>query len=875
MNNNSFREQIKAYLVNYEIDRKQTVFFAWLCAVRALPFLGGRGHFDYHEEKEIQRYLYAIIRALDASCYYYAWEWKGNDDYLTYIYAAKTANRAYFYAADTARVAYISVAARTVKDKIIADIAAARAAAAYDAATAATIAANFNVDLKSTIIDDIQIIKNSKVMFLGKSKTLRFNNILDLKGKIWTNFKTALAGVGCSYWGDLYEGIYNNYFELSELDKEALERRMKVPNEIQEQGAAAVAAYLVELEQGEVKHLNEARIIILGEKGAGKTCLARRLKTPKAIMTTDKESTAGVDITLWQPEQEDLNIHIWDFAGQTVTHAVHKFFLSERCLYILVYDGRTEGRNRLEYWLSQIKNYGGKSEVFIFINKRDADAPAIPINSLKEKYPIAGNSILSIQDDKNLLNNFRKDVIEYIKNSPSWNNQLIPANYFKVKKKLEQRFAENPKIEYINIDEFNQIAKENEIAEPAVLLKNLHALGICLQYEDMDDFDTLILNPEWISHGIYRIINWVQGKGEYSISVNEFSVIFENDDVRYPKDKYPFLYELMKRYELAYETDGKDCLIIPHLMREDRPVSLPDFYENESLKFRYKAEQTLPPNPISQFIVRHNKEIKKEGEKILVWRHGVVLEDGNGSIALVREWEEEREITVSVKGKDKTAYLDKLRKTLNKIFDDIFKSNESGKPELQYNIIRPEPIPYEKEKPLPAAQIATHVIKQLPFLDPVTEQLIDLKPTVVAFNINIYHNSTNTSYHGRDFKVDNSIQTFNYNNCNIELQGNLNDLACTLRRKGEIEDAEALEDAAGALSQAEQCTTPEEVKKKGIINKLKRIINELEDENSTLYKTIRGIKNGISIAKDIANGYNDIAQWCGLPQVPKLFLKKE
>jgi len=64
------------------------------------------------------------------------------------------------------------------------------------------------------------------------------------------------------------------------------------------------------------------------------------------------------------------------------------------------------------------------------------------------------------------------------------------------------------------------------------------------------------------------------------------------------------------------------------------------------------------------------------------------------------------------------------------------------------------------------------------------------------------------------------------------------------------------------------------VKKKGIAGRLQRLVEDLEDEDSKLHKTVKGIKHGIGIAQDIAKGYNDIAQWAGLPQVPKPFLKK-
>jgi hypothetical protein len=139
--------------------------------------------------------------------------------------------------------------------------------------------------------------------------------------------------------------------------------------------------------------------------------------------------------------------------------------------------------------------------------------------------------------------------------------------------------------------------------------------------------------------------------------------------------------------------------------------------------------------------------------------------------------------------------------------------------------------------------------------------------------VNIYNIKVDNVVGGHATFTDNST-TFNFQNCNISLQGNLNDLASSLKRAGNIEDAEILEEAAVALESVETCQTPEEVKKKGVLNKLKRILEDLGDEESKLHKTVEGIKKGISIAQDIAKGYNDIAQWVGLPQVPKSFLKK-
>jgi hypothetical protein len=127
--------------------------------------------------------------------------------------------------------------------------------------------------------------------------------------------------------------------------------------------------------------------------------------------------------------------------------------------------------------------------------------------------------------------------------------------------------------------------------------------------------------------------------------------------------------------------------------------------------------------------------------------------------------------------------------------------------------------------------------------------------------------------HGNQFFSDKSKHiTFNFKNCNLNLQSNLNDLAQLLTESGNKEEAKELTKTAKALEQAEEYKTKEEVQKKGIANRLQRLVNDLQDENSRLYRTVKGIKHGINIAQNIANGYNDIAQWVGLPQVPKPFL---
>jgi len=91
----------------------------------------------------------------------------------------------------------------------------------------------------------------------------------------------------------------------------------------------------------------------------------------------------------------------------------------------------------------------------------------------------------------------------------------------------------------------------------------------------------------------------------------------------------------------------------------------------------------------------------------------------------------------------------------------------------------------------------------------------------------------------------------------------------------EPEAAKEIEAIQQRLEKLEQTPKPEEVKKAGVMNKLKRFFDEANDTGTTLGKTVGKIKGGYKILQDLAAQYNKIAEWCALPQVPSMLVKKQ
>lgn len=356
----------------------------------------------------------------------------------------------------------------------------------------------------------------------------------------------------------------------------------------------------------------------------------------------------------------------------------------------------------------------------------------------------------------------------------------------------------------------------------------------------------------------------------HDITLECFAKVFQHEDrKRFPAENDEFLFDLIKHYELAYETAKGKRLIIPHLLNEDQPPVLPKFDPASSLMMKYEADRPLPPNTISRFIVRHNEQIKKEKRNVMIWKSGVILEDKKGSTALVREID--RTISVSVKGNDKTSFISKIRETLN----NIFESYKSQRPELMYRVIDVNQRLIEMIW-LPEPEIAARSIQDEPYYDYRTRLRVPMQPTVAHYNItyNVTVFDSKVGAIGGAGQIG-DINTFNFKDCNINLQGNLNDLARRLVKQGSIEDAEELKETAEILKEVKDINDKEEIREKGIAQRLKDIVDDLGDEDSRLHKTVKGIKNGIGIAQDIAKEYNKIAQWLALPQVPTPFLKKE
>lgn len=419
--------------------------------------------------------------------------------------------------------------------------------------------------------------------------------------------------------------------------------------------------------RGGLRPLNEAKLILVGRGNVGKTSLVNRLLYQR--FDKDETKTEGINITEWKfllNMDENVRLNVWDFGGQEIMHATHQFFFTQRSLYLLVLNGRDGGEDAdAEYWLKLIESFGGDSPVIVVLNKIKEHPFDVNRRALQQKYPVIRDFIKTDCDDRTGLGELRA-AIEHETDSMEHLRDSFPASWFSIKDRLAG-IEKN----YLSFDEYRaECARlgETDAKAQESLAFYLHSLGIALNYRDDPRLqDTHVLNPHWVTNGIYKILNsgeLEKQKGE--IRLDELSGIL--DAAEYPRTMHRFLFDLMKKFDLCFSFPDDDChYLIPELLDKQEPMEAASFKPEECLNFQYHYP-VLPEGLLPRFIVRTHVL----SENLSRWRTGVILKFED-NFALVKADVQDKKVFIYVNGPapGRSRLLAVIRSDFERIHHDI------------------------------------------------------------------------------------------------------------------------------------------------------------------------------------------------------------
>jgi internalin A len=446
--------------------------------------------------------------------------------------------------------------------------------------------------------------------------------------------------------------------------------------------------YFEKLSKG-TRPLNEVKLLLLGRGEAGKTSLSRALRGKE--FKKDQAETPGIEIRPWLldcPAREPVKVHMWDFAGQEITHETHRFFLTERSLYLVVLDGRGgQQMEEAEYWLSHVERFGSRkdgdnndlSPVIMVLNKWQSPGPyEVEKRRLQREHP---NIRAFVETDclaRLGIEKLRETVCAVVEQMPAV-RQEWPLTYFQAMEKLDELATHNDPTKrrpFLNWEEYRQVCADCGITdqdEQTSLAENLNSLGVALYYGNHERLrDMRVLTPNWAANGLYGLVRGVhrkpfQGKagqlwqGEFSTVLSE-GLKGMNAEREAKIDDYPekwndvpvhdFLLKLMQDRELGFQA-GKhqniDLYLLPGLLSLDEPepkeYDVAAHMDGAQVRFRYLYE-LLPAGVMSRMIIRTHSL----SEDHFRWQRGVVLGWGNARALVMAERRRNPRVDVFIKG---------------------------------------------------------------------------------------------------------------------------------------------------------------------------------------------------------------------------------
>ncbi|HTJ69063.1 MAG TPA: COR domain-containing protein [Actinospica sp.] len=443
------------------------------------------------------------------------------------------------------------------------------------------------------------------------------------------------------------------------------------PPEIAANGNRAILQFHRECKAGSAEQW-VSKLLVVGEGGVGKTSLIKKLVDEP--FDPAEATTHGMRIFDYQvphPHRRDVEmlLRTWDFGGQEIYHATHQFFLTDRSLFLLLWNSRSGWeQGKLRYWLDIIGARAPKSPVVLVAthsaaNERPVD---LPLDDLRREYPQIVDSVAIDNETEEGLGAVRELIAERASKLPLMGEQW-PASWLQA-----TRAVDALPDQHVPPARLWQEMTDAGLADSQYqryVAGALHTLGsILFHMDDPQLSETVILRPEWVNAYISRVLDSNEVERRHGLLSRQLLNELWADLDHGMRDHF---LRMMDEYDLSYRTEsegGGDVSLVVERLPWNAPAGYeerwnlmpPGTVQEHEIRMIYQLN-TTPPGIPTWFIARSHRFTTDTH-----WRSGALLaHPDRRHRALIRTDRHRNELELAVRGPSPATFFAVLNDGLN------------------------------------------------------------------------------------------------------------------------------------------------------------------------------------------------------------------
>jgi hypothetical protein len=426
--------------------------------------------------------------------------------------------------------------------------------------------------------------------------------------------------------------------------------RAPVPEEARH-GTTVFAAYVRDLNAPpESEHA--AKVLLLGERYAGKTALAAALRGEP--FAENRDPTPGIavsELSLPHPKRREtsLGVRLWDFGGQEEYRITHQAFLSPRAVYLMVWNTRlgweASGvpaqlraiRHRLS-GPSPEPGRGRAPEVRVLIvgTHSTAGPPGGPNQAVIDFGPDSDYARLDREFPGLVAGHFEVDsatgagigelrdaVAREAAALPHMNLPVVTA-WTSARREILSLARDKP---FIHFDDFTQICQRHAVPaeESDDLARLMHDTGQVSCFSgDKELRDLIVLDPQRLTEAIGRVLTDQPTRDAGGILEHTRLRQIWNDEARFPVADHPHFLKGMEELSLSYRFENHDRSLVPQLVPAQQPDLPWDLGTAVAAGKRALRLRCHLDEPVTGLIALLTARLRRMSAG-LAWRSGVFL----------------------------------------------------------------------------------------------------------------------------------------------------------------------------------------------------------------------------------------------------------